>query len=166
MKFAFQAVFMAFLLASCIVDEHGSEASQAEGSIVKVGDRLPAFTVDVVSGDGRHTFSSNSLTGTTVIIFFHTGCSDCQRELPRLDAYYLAHRAEPGFQMVAIAREEQEDEIAAYWREHRLSIPYSPQEDRRIYSLFALLSIPRVYISTAEGIVSWIGVENFEMPNF
>ena len=56
---------------------------------VKVGDRVPVFTVNMVA-DGKSTmFTTDHLTGETVIIFFHTSCADCRRELPRLNDYYL-----------------------------------------------------------------------------
>ena len=117
-------------------------------------------TVDVIDGPTRTLFNTNSLQGSTVIIFFNTGCKDCQRELPELNAYYLRHRDEPGFRMVAIAREESEESISAYWLEHGLSIPYSPQTDRRIYNLFATSIIPRIYFCS-DGIVTRIDVEKF-----
>ena len=129
---------------------------------VKVGDRLPLFSVDVVDGDGKTaTFSTAALTGETVIVLFHTSCGDCQRELPRLNDYYLQHCGDKGFQMVAISREEGAESVAAYWKEQGLSIPYSAQTDRRIYNLFASSIIPRTYFCSADGIITQILVETF-----
>lgn len=150
-----------FLLVACVVDDSEETTDPGESDIVKVGDRLPSFSVDVVDGDATYEFSSDRLTGRTVIVLFNTGCSDCQRELPELNDYYQRHRDEPGFQMVAIAREEEAESIAAYWQGNGLSIPYSPQSDRRVFNLFANLTIPRVYICSPLGIVEWIGIENF-----
>jgi peroxiredoxin len=149
------------LFAGCVVDSE--ENSSDSEDRIKVGDRLPSFSVDVIDGDSTYVFSSGSLTGRTVIVFFNTSCKDCQRELPELNDYYLRHRDEPGFQMVAIAREESASEISAYWQEHGLSIPYSPQDNRRVYALFADQTIPRVYICSDLGLVEWIGIENFEL---
>lgn len=132
---------------------------------VKVGDRVPAFFVDVVADGVSQTFSTSHLTGETVIVLFHTSCRDCQRELPKLNAYYLRHRDDSGFQMVAISREESINTVAPFWEEHGLQIPYSAQEDRRIYNLFASSVIPRVYFVSAQGIVTRVLVENFELPD-
>ena len=156
---------LALLLSGCVIDDHEEPASSDDGSIIRVGDRLPTFSVEVVDGSGNYTFSSDVLTGPTVIVFFNTSCSDCQRELPELNNYYLRHRQEPGFQMVAIAREESEESIATYWAQHNLSIPYSPQSDRRIYHLFATQYIPRVYLCSSQGVVFWMGIENFDLPD-
>jgi peroxiredoxin len=129
---------------------------------VKVGDRLPLFSVDVVDGDGKTgTFSTAALTGETVVVLFHTSCGDCQRELPRMNDYYLQHCGDKGFQMVAISREEGAESVAAYWKEQGLSIPYSAQTDRRIYNLFASSIIPRTYFCSADGIITQILVETF-----
>ena len=151
------------MVAGCVVDEPGDGG--ADTDLVGVGDRLPSFSVEVVDGVSRYTFSSETLTGRTVIVFFHTSCSDCQRELPVLNDYYLQHRSEPGFQMVAIAREETEKSILAFWQAHDLSIPYSPQDDRRVYNLFATATIPRVYFCEKTGVITWVGIERFVLSN-
>lgn len=162
MKIVLRLLLLPWLLAACVVDGGDDGAAEA-ADVVGVGDRLPAFTVEVVEGDARTLFYSTRLQGPTVIVFFNTGCADCQRELPRLNDYYLLHRSDPGFRMVAIAREESEESIAAYWVAHGLSIPYSPQPDRRVYSLFATATIPRAYRCSAEGVITWMGVEHFDI---
>ena len=156
-------IFALFMLVSCVVDEPGKNTDDTD--LVGVGDRLPSFSVEVVDDGSRYTFSTDALTGPTVIIFFNTSCSDCQRELPVLNDYYHKHRSEPGFQMVAIAREETEESIRAFWEAHNLSIPYSPQSDRRVYNLFATITIPRVYFSSHTGLITWVGIEKFVLPD-
>jgi len=160
-------ILLSLLLVGCVIDSSEEESTSAEeSSIIRVGSQLPVFSVEVIDGDSVRTFSSQKLTGPTVIAFFHTSCSDCSRELPELNEYYLRHRHDPGFQLVAIAREETRESIAAFWQQHGLSIPFSPQADRSIYSLFATLYIPRVYFCESTGEVTWMGVENFDLPQF
>ena len=140
-----------------VVDDEDNEVKE----YVTLGDPVPLFTVETVAADGTvGTFSTTKLTGETVIIFFNTWCGDCQRELPLLNDYYLQHREDNGFQMVAISREEGEESVAAFWKEQGLMIPYSAQNDRRIYQLFASSVIPRVYYCTTDGIVHRIFIEN------
>ena len=149
-------LMLCFLFWACSAISDDDEVMER----VKVGDRVPAFTVDVVVDGEMKTFSTSQLTGETVIIFFHTSCADCRRELPRLNDYYLQHRDEPGFQMVAISRAEGAETIASFWMEQGLQMPYSAQEDRHIYDLFASSVIPRVYFVSAQGIVTRVLVEN------
>lgn len=156
---------MAFMLVGCVIDSHDEwDDGGSRGADLQVGDKLPSFFVEVVNGDSRRMFFSKALTGKTVLVFFHTGCVDCQRELPLLNDYYLRHRDEVGFQMVAIAREESEESILRFWQQHSLSIPYSPQSDRAIFNLFASSTIPRVYICSPQGVIEWMGVEQFTLP--
>lgn len=161
MKQMFRVLIWAFFLIGCTIDDHKDSPDPDESNLIKVGDHLPSFSVDVITEDGTSVFSTERLTGQTVIVFFHTTCSDCQRELPKLNDYYLAHRGELGFQMVAIARDEGRESIESFWQSHQLSMPYSPQNDRRVFSLFATQTIPRAYICSSEGTVLWMGVERF-----
>lgn len=130
---------------------------------IKVGDRVPSFSLTVDKGGQVRTFSTAKLTGETVIVFFNTTCPDCQRDLPLLNDYYLKHKDEEGFQMVAISREEGDASVAAYWEANHLQIPYFAQTDRRIYNLFATSIIPRVYFCGADGIVTRICIEKFDV---
>ena len=131
---------------------------------VRVGDHVPQFTASVVDDTGRHSFSTEQLTGETIIVFFNTWCGDCQRELPLLNDYYLQQSEKSGFQMIAISRAEGEESVAAFWKEKGLQIPYSAQNDRRIYDLFASSIIPRIYFVSPEGVVTHICVEHFTLP--
>ena len=130
---------------------------------IVVGDHVPSFSVEMVKDGVRSTFSTAHLTGETVIVFFSVKCGDCKRELPELNEYYLAHKDDSGFQMIAISRAEGEDLVAPFWEEYDLQIPYSAQTDRHIYELFASSVIPRVYFVSAEGIVTRILIENFDI---
>ena len=149
---------LAWVGCSNVVDDNNAVVER-----VQVGERVPAFSVTVTDGGEERTFSTSQLTGETVIVFFNTWCPDCQRELPRLNQYYVQRRDEPGFQMVAISRGEGKDVVAKFWSEHGLQIPYSAQEDSHVYELFASGIIPRVYFVSAQGLVTRIDVEQFAM---
>ena len=150
---------MCLLMGACSSITDDDEVTER----VKVGDRVPTFTVSVVADGETTTFSTSNLTGETVIVFFHTSCHDCQRELPELNNYYLKHRNDPGFQMVAISRGEGADTVAPFWEKWGLQIPYSVQKDWKVYELFASAVIPRVYFVSAQGIVMKVLIENFEI---
>lgn len=152
-------LLLAMVVAGC------SAVSDDEPELVervRVGDAVPSFTVEVVDGTRRSTFHAqrSTLQGTTVIVFFNTSCKDCQRDLPLLNQYYLQHKDEPDFQLVAISREEDEASVAAFWADNGLQMPYSAQTDRSIYNLFATSIIPRIYFCS-DGIVTRIDVEKF-----
>lgn len=151
-------ILLGLLMMGCSSIEDDNEVTER----VNVGDRVPSFSVDVVTDGIISTFSTAQLTGETVIVFFNTTCPDCQRDLPKLNQYYLKHKNDKGFQMVAISRAEGEDTVAAYWKDNGLQIPYSAQSDRRIYELFASSIIPRIYFVSAKGIVTRVFIERFD----
>lgn len=146
----FLPILLALPLVSCSMMEEGDTPDK-----IKVGDRLPAFVITMHDGAVVH---SGDLRGKpALIVLFNTTCGDCQRELPGLNARYLQHGTDTTF--VAIAREQADSIVAAYWEEQGLSIPFSAQEDRRVYELFATSGIPRIYISDANGVVREVHAE-------
>lgn len=126
---------LTLVLTSCVTDEPEIE------STVKVGDKVPDFIIELNNGT---RLASDDLIGRhSVITFFNTSCSDCQRELPVIDSLY---RQRPELIVACIARSESATSISKYWEENNLSVPYSAQPDASVYNLFATAGIPRIYI--------------------
>lgn len=136
-----------FALTSCSLG--GEDPIRPEDNLVNAGDTLPAFSI--YTSDGRQITTEQLKGKPSLIVFFSTGCPDCQSVLPDLERRYRLYAADTTY--IAISREQAGDEVAAYWAQHTLSLPYSAQSDRRVYSLFARRGIPRIYISDAQGIV-------------
>lgn len=142
---------VSLLLPSCVImDDDDSVASS--DNIVNVGEHLPTFTV--IIQDGSILSTSNLKGKPSVILFFSTTCPDCQQELPEMNRRYLAHGCDTTF--VAISRSQPFAEISTYWQDNDLQLPYSAQEDRKVYSLFARRGIPKIIISNAEGVIERI----------
>jgi peroxiredoxin len=120
---------------------------------VSVGDALPEF--EVVMNDGS-VVSDASLKGSvSVVMFFHISCPDCQQALPVVQTIYDEYLAK-GVKFALVSRECSNDEIMSFWKEKGLNLPYSAQNDRTVYSLFASSRIPRIYISDENGTVRYI----------
>ena len=119
-----------------------------------MGDPLPAFSVELNTGA---TVSTSSLRGkVAAIVFFNTGCPDCREELPVVQQLYDLYKDNDEVEIVPISREESQASVAAYWEANGLTMPYSAQENRDVYSLFAPSVIPRVYIADKAGIITAI----------
>lgn len=132
--------------SGCVAD------NEPDGPKIGPGDLMPDFSVVMNNGE---TVSSQQLKGkVAVIVFFNTACKDCQQELPIIQQLWDFYDDNPGVEIVLIAREESEASISAYWTTHGFTMPYSPQEDRKVYSLFAPSVIPRIYIANPEGVVT------------
>lgn len=148
MKYWLSIFFVLFgcLFSSCIRDE-----VPAGHDRVEPGDTLPDFSV--VLNDGSE-LTTQSLKGKVVVlIFFHTECPDCQKELPVIQQLYEEYATNEEVAIYAISREESEEEVADYWERNSLTIHYSAQDDRRVYELFSTSRIPRVYVCRRDGTI-------------
>lgn len=133
------------------------------GADLQVGSSLPAFEVELNDGS---SVSARSLRGkAAVIVFFNTGCPDCQAELSVVNKFYENFKDDPKVEIFAVAREEEPEPIETYWRENHLSIPWSAQPDRKIYNLFATSRIPRIYFADTEGMITAVFTD-INMPDY
>ncbi|MGN1354401.1 MAG: TlpA family protein disulfide reductase [Alloprevotella sp.] len=124
-------------------------------TFVQPGDTLPAFSIEMVNGA---RLTTETLKGRPVVLaFFNTNCLDCRRELPLLQR--LHDEAGGAYRVVCVSRSQGQDEIAAYWQKAGLTLPYSPQTDRAVYSLFAPHGLPRVYVADGDGVVQAVFIE-------
>ena len=138
---------------SCI-DESDGSASPQQGTIVHVGDALPAF--EVVALDGSVWHRDSLLNHRSALIFFNSKCPDCQRTLPVVDSLYRSMSDTCDFRLLCIAREDGEATVKAYWAAQNFKMPVSPQTDRGIYALFAHSGVPRIYLSNRKGTVCFM----------
>lgn len=154
------AAILAVFMAACISDKDEPEFS------LGIGSPVPSFSVSLLDGGVFDTASLHS-TGidNALIIFFNTTCGDCQRELPNIQEIYEAITSDADLsqntRLVCIAREEDAEDILEYWKAHNLTLPVSPQSDRRIYNLFANIGIPRLYVAnTASNTITAVWSDN------
>ncbi len=141
-----------FVFASCVGDPLGESTD-----VVRVGDKVPAFTVR--SADGTVYEGGASRGRVRVLVFFNTSCGDCRAFLPVVEAFHRQRLQEAGVartELLCIARAQDAVSVADYWASQGFHMPYAPQEDRKVYALFARSGIPRVYIVSPHGRISAI----------
>lgn len=132
------SAFVSFFLClvSCIREN-------PSGANLAVGDRVPDFVV--TTNDGMTVSGEALREGVSVIVFFTTGCPDCRQTLPEVQKLYDEYLPQ-GVQFALISREDDEGSVARYWEENGFTMPYSAQNDRKIYEMFATSRVPRVYL--------------------
>lgn len=145
---SFTVVFSVLLLilSSCIKEESEESTFRLE-----VGDSLPTFSVTLNNGTTIH---NETLSGKIpVIVFFHTECPDCQKELPVIQKVYQHFEQSTNVVVFAISREEAFDEVMNYWSANQLTIPFSAQPDRIIYEKFSHTGIPVVFVADQNQVI-------------
>lgn len=140
-------IFLFLLLAAGCVKE------EQKGADLKVGDIIPDF--EVVMSDGRLVTDDDLKENVSVVMFFHTSCKDCQQALPIMQRIYDEYASE-SLQIVLISRGEDKESICTYWNENCLKMPYSAQNDKKVYRKFASTRIPRIYVNEKGGIIRHI----------
>lgn len=131
------------IFCSCITD---GPDEQGDWSL-PLGSDMPRFEVNLPDGT---LVNSEELEGqVAVIILFNTSCPDCRAELPVVDR--VSRQPEVAdVRFLCIARDENLESISRFWQSNSLTLPFSPQEGRQVYSLFAESVIPRIMIFDAD----------------
>lgn len=148
---------IAFVLFWSLLSLSCEKEDKTTGDIINVNDILPNFELTNTNGE---RVSTTSLKGkVSVIMFFNTNCKDCQRELPGIEKLYQLYKDNHDFELVAIARSENESDVASYFEKNKLTFPFCSDKNREVYALFATTTIPRVYLSDTNLSVRWMQAE-------
>jgi peroxiredoxin len=144
------------VLSSCI--EEG--ATSGSENYVKVGGKVPDF--EVSGPEGLH-FSSAELTGRrSLIVLFSPTCSDCRRELPKIDSVWNKLDSDDSYRIVNISR-ALSFESDALWLQMGFSMPYYYDPDKTIFHLFANTYVPRIYFVNPQGVVTDMAIEKLPL---
>ena len=117
----------------------GDEVMDADSLVV--GDQLPEF--EVTMNDGSVVRTADLKGQPSVVVLFSVDCPDCRHELPEVQKLWdrsrqgeLTGDGKP-LPIVLIARKNTAEDIEPFWKFAELTMPYSPQPDRKVYSRFA-----------------------------
>jgi len=137
-------------LAAVAVHSQHFVAQDEVQSYTKVGQQVPAFSVTTLDGT---QLKIADLKGKVVFVnFWATWCGPCWEELPRLEKeVWQKYKSSTDFVMVAIARQQSDEEIAAFRKEYGLSFPMAADPQREVYKLFGKAGIPRGYVVGTDG---------------
>lgn len=123
--------------------------AQAKETLVKVGDDVPEFVVEMFDGK---KINIKDLKGKVVLInFWATWCPPCQEELKRVQKEIIDHFKGKDFVFLAISREETREQVAKFRERNGYTFPMGLDPDRKIYSKFATATIPRNFVIDKKG---------------
>lgn len=119
-------------------------------TLTRTGDKAPGFTCKTLDGK---TIDISRLQGKIVMInFFATWCGPCNLELPVLQKnIWDKYKDNPNFVLIILGREHSEKEVRDFVSSKKFTMPFAPDQDRKIFSLYATQSIPRNIIIGKDG---------------
>lgn len=139
------SILLLILFVSCSNDKDDKREIYYE---LTKGDKMPSFTIS----NDKESVASDSLVGKTVIIiFFHSSCSDCQQAFPDINAIYNTYEASESVRVLIIARRESRSDVDAFLKANSYTVNYFADLDGSVYSMFALNTIPRLFLVGKDG---------------
>ncbi len=121
-----------------------------ETTLTAVGQMAPTFEVGTLEG---LRFSLAEARGKVVLVnFWATWCPPCREEIPHLEELWKQIQGKD-FVMVAVAREQSEDEVRPFVEANKMTFPVATDPDRSQYALYAEQYIPRNIVIDREGMI-------------
>lgn len=139
-------------------------SAQDEFTLVKTGETSPDFTFETAPGK---TMKLSELKGKVVWInFFATWCGPCRKELPHLqEEVYNQYKNNNDFVLIILGREHKWEEVNKFKEEQGFTMPFYPDPERKVFSLYANQNIPRNFIIDKDGKVAFSSI-GFEPEEF
>lgn len=118
----------------------------------KAVDRIPDI---YLQSEIHGNITPDDLKDKVVLIsLFATWCPPCQLELSDIEKIlYPKYRNNDNFKLLVIGREHTDADLKKYNQQKNFSFPLYPDPDRKVFSLFADKSIPRMYLFNRQGIL-------------
>ncbi len=134
--FAFYLACATGVLAQAASVTNAVVADDERGYLVKVGDMVPDFTMNLLDGS---SIRMSDLRGKVVMLQFTASwCSVCRKEMPFIEKdIWLKHQSNPKFALFGIDKDEKADVVAKFAKSVGVTYPMALDHQSVIFELFA-----------------------------
>ena len=130
-------IFMTLLAPMVSPLNAQTQAVDARGFIVRVGDPIPEFSLTDLDGT---EYSRTLLLGTPYVLQFTASwCSICRAEMPHLESeVWQAYKdREGGFVLLGVDYDEPQTQVRAFAEQMNVTYPMCPDDDGAVFHSIA-----------------------------
>ncbi len=113
-----------------------SQIEKDTGYIVKIGERAPDITLQLINGESVHLAN---LRGKVVVLQFTASwCSVCRKEMPHLENEVWLPNKDKDFILIGVDYDEPVEKVIAFKEKMKTTYPMAIDPGAEIFAKFAL----------------------------
>lgn len=150
MKYFLMTLACVLLLGNVSCQKHESTNDGGNNSLLKIGDEIPS--PNALTDPSK---AYNAIGNVALVVFFSPACSYCKQSMPAIQSIWERYSEEEDFYLMAVGINGVAYE--SYLAENNYTFPTMYDDSKAIFHTFASSTIPRFYLFSKAGFLTWQG---------